>query len=121
LMIDQGVEVIYLKDLMVSIFQDKGVREQFLEDFMEEGNIATEGLKDALRDYFSRMSPEEMFYKCVAGVQKTELKSIEKKSLADMVKNPYPFYLDPIPNMYFQRDPFASIGSGVTINVMSTR
>jgi arginine deiminase len=36
-----------------------------------------------------------------------------------MVKNPYPFYLDPIPNMYFQRDPFASIGNGISLNVMA--
>ena len=30
----------------------------------------------------------------------------------------YPFYLDPMPNLYFTRDPAASIGDGLTINKM---
>ncbi|TCQ03492.1 amidinotransferase [Serpentinicella alkaliphila] len=61
-----------------------------------------------------------MIKKCISGIQKTELRHVRNKSLADMIKNPYPFYLDPIPNLYFQRDPFASIGNGVTLNVMSS-
>ena len=28
----------------------------------------------------------------------------------------YPFYLDPMPNLYFTRDPQASIGRGMTVN-----
>jgi len=66
------------------------------------------------------MSPLEMIKKCIGGVRTTEIKEVKKKRLADMVKNPYPFYLDPIPNMYFQRDPFASMGKGVTVNVMAS-
>jgi arginine deiminase len=30
----------------------------------------------------------------------------------------YPFYLDPMPNLYFTRDPGAVIGSGLTVNRM---
>ena len=30
----------------------------------------------------------------------------------------YPFYLDPMPNLYFTRDPAASVGDGLTINKM---
>jgi arginine deiminase len=33
-------------------------------------------------------------------------------------KNSYPFYLDPMPNLYFTRDPAATIGGGLTINRM---
>ena len=32
--------------------------------------------------------------------------------------NHYPFYLDPMPNLYFTRDPAATIGGGLTINRM---
>ncbi|MPW26631.1 arginine deiminase [Alkalibaculum sp. M08DMB] len=120
LMIDEGIEVLYLTDLMAQIFNCPDTRKQFLEDFMVEGNVATEAVKETLRDFFSRMSPIDMVKKCIAGVQKSELAHIPKKSLADIVKNPYPFYLDPIPNLYFQRDPFASMGHGVTLNVMSS-
>ena len=117
---NQGVEVNYLTDLMADILDIPKVRQEFLEDFMTEAKVATEGLRDALMNYFEGMTPIQLINKCISGVRKSELTEIKNKNLADMVKNPYPFYLDPIPNMYFQRDPFASIGSGVTLNVMSS-
>lgn len=119
LLINEGVEVIYLTDLMAEILEDQRVRVQFLKDFMEEGKASTEGLQEALMELFSGYSPKELIHKCIAGVRKEELRHIKPKSLGDMVKNPYPFYLDPIPNMYFQRDPFAAIGNGVSLNVMA--
>ena len=30
----------------------------------------------------------------------------------------YPFIADPMPNLYFTRDPFASIGNGISLNKM---
>ena len=115
----EGVEVLYLTDLMADILGEPRVREAFLKEFVEEGKAATKGLQEAIMDFFSSYSPKDLIKKCIAGVKKEELKHIKPKSLGDMVKNPYPFYLDPIPNMYFQRDPFASIGSGISLNVMA--
>lgn len=117
---NEGVEVNYLTDLMADILAIPSIRKEFLNDFFTEGKVATEGLREALMNYFEDMSPHEIANKCIAGVRKSELLEIKNRHLADMVKNPYPFYLDPIPNLYFQRDPFASIGSGVTLNVMSS-
>ncbi|SET69241.1 arginine deiminase [Natronincola peptidivorans] len=115
---NEGVEVLYLTELMEEILQENEIRNDFLEDFMEEGRVGTEGIKEAMREFFSTMSPLDMVRKCIAGVRTEELSHIKAKSLGDMVRNPYPFYLDPIPNLYFQRDPFASIGEGITLNVM---
>lgn len=115
----EGVEVLYLTDLMADILKDQKVREEFLKDFIREGKADTEGLREALLEFFDQYSPEDLIIKCIAGVRKEELKDIKPKSLGDMVKNPYPFYLDPIPNLYFQRDPFASIGNGISLNVMA--
>ena len=114
-----GVEVVYLTDLMADVLADKNVRDKFLREFMEEGKVATEGLQEAMMGFFSQFTPLELIRKCISGVRKEELKDIRPLSLGDMVKNPYPFYLDPIPNMYFQRDPFASIGEGISLNVMA--
>ena len=115
----EGVEVVYLTDLMADVLEDKTVREEFLEEFIMEGKAATQGLREAIMEFFSNYTSKELIKKCIAGVRNDELKHIKPKSLGDMVKNPYPFYLDPIPNMYFQRDPFASIGSGISLNVMA--
>jgi arginine deiminase len=115
----EGVEVIYLTELMADILQDPRVREEFLKEFMEEGKVVTKGLQEAFMEFFNSFTPLELIKKCISGVRTEELKHIKPKSLGDMVKKPYPFYLDPIPNMYFQRDPFASIGKGVSLNVMA--
>jgi arginine deiminase len=115
----EGVEVVYLTDLMADVLEEKKVREEFLEEFIKEGKAATQGLKEAILEFFSDYTSKDLIEKCIAGVRKEELKHIKPKALGDMVKNPYPFYLDPIPNMYFQRDPFASIGSGISLNVMA--
>ncbi|SCY04166.1 arginine deiminase [Alkaliphilus peptidifermentans] len=116
----EGVEVLYLTDLMADILGAPDVRQKFLENLMDEGKVPTEGVREALREFFSLLTPLEMAKKAITGVRKDEVKEINNKHLADLVKNPYPFYLDPIPNLYFQRDPFATIGSGVTLNVMSS-
>lgn len=116
---NEGVEVLYLTDLMAEILGEPKVRDEFLKEFMEEGKVVTQGLQEAIMELFNDLSPKELITKCIRGIRKEELKYIKPKSLGDMVKKPYPFYLDPIPNMYFQRDPFASIGSGISLNVMA--
>lgn len=115
----EGVEILYLTDLMAEVLKNPKVRQEFLMEFMEEGRATTKGLQEALLELFSSCSPNELIRKCISGVRKEELKHIKARSLGDMVKKPYPFYLDPIPNLYFQRDPFASIGKGISLNVMS--
>ncbi len=115
----EGVEVVYLTDLMADVLEDSNIREEFLKEFMEEGKAITKGLQEAIMELLSDYSPKKLVNKCIAGIRTEELDNIKPKSLGDMVNNPYPFYLDPIPNMYFQRDPFASIGRGISLNVMS--
>ena len=39
----------------------------------------------------------------------------------DLIKTDNQFILDPIPNLYFTRDPFACIGNGVSLNRMYSR
>lgn len=116
---NEGVEVLYLTDLMADILQDGDVRHKFIIEFMTEGKVTTQGLQEAIMEFLEDYPPKELVEKLIAGIRSEELKDIKPKNLGDMVKNPYPFYLDPIPNMYFQRDPFASIGSGISLNVMA--
>jgi len=115
----EGVEVVYLTDLMADVLENPQVREEFLREFIEEGKVTTKGIQEALMELLNSYSAKELIRKCIAGVTKDELKDIKPRALGDMVKKPYPFYLDPIPNMYFQRDPFASIGKGISLNVMA--
>lgn len=116
---NEGVEVCYLTELMAEVLEDPKARDEFIMEFMTEGRAATQGLQEAIMEFFGGLSPGELVTKCISGIQCEELRDIKPRSLGDMVKKPYPFYLDPIPNLYFQRDPFASIGKGVSLNVMA--
>ena len=53
-----------------------------------------------------------MVRKLMAGVRKDEISlPPEQQQLHTMVAHEqYPFYLDPMPNLYFTRDPAAAIG-----------
>lgn len=71
-------------------------------------------------EYLLSMPTREMVDKIMAGIRKEEVEVKEATSLADLMQDEYPFYLDPMPNLYFTRDPGASIGNGITLNRMQT-
>lgn len=72
-------------------------------------------------DYLIAMPVNEMVKQIIAGIRKNEIQNATP-SLADLAEDPdYPFYLDPMPNVYFTRDQQAAIGNGMTINRMTFR
>ena len=64
---------------------------------------------------------KELVMKVMSGVRDEELKIRTKGPLASLLNTESQFLLDPIPNLYFTRDPFASIGNGVSLNCMYSR
>ena len=64
------------------------------------------------------MPPKQMVTKMIAGIKRCEVATKQPTSLMDLVDDDYPFVSDPMPNLYFTRDPFAMIGNGVSINRM---
>ncbi len=68
------------------------------------------------------MPNREMVAAMMAGVRKSQLRD-RGGSLGDYLsaaEDEYPFAVDPLPNLYFTRDPFATIGTGVSIHKMHT-
>ena len=64
---------------------------------------------------------KEFVLKTMEGVQIYELdrnKRVMEKSLVDLVTAETDFIVEPMPNLYFTRDPFASVGSGIVLNKM---
>ncbi|WP_349406251.1 arginine deiminase [Clostridium perfringens] len=119
---DNGVEVLYLEVLAAeTIDTDNNLKDKFISEFIDEAGVQSEGLKEALIKYFNSFSTnKEMIDKMMAGVRKEELKDYHRESLYDQVNDVYPFVCDPMPNLYFTRDPFATIGHGITLNHMRT-
>ncbi len=117
---DNGVEVVYLEDLAAeTIGQCPDLKKKFIEQFIYEGGVYSEDHKNALIDFFDSYGDnKELILKTMEGVRYGEL-SIDSDSLATKLNNDKDEpILDPMPNLYFTRDPFASIGNGVSLNRM---
>ncbi|QCX34192.1 arginine deiminase [Caloramator sp. E03] len=117
---ENGVEVYYLEELVCEAVEDENVKREFIEEFLLESKILSSGLRDALFSYLYSMPTRDMINKVMAGVRKEEVEVKDAHSLSELMMDEYPFYLDPMPNLYFTRDPGASIGNGLTINRMRT-
>ena len=118
----QGVEVVYLADLVVQSLTGREVREDLIRQFLDESGVTDHRSRELLEDYLERMDDRKMVDTMMAGVRKDQLRGSGGK-LGDYLSNledGYPFAVDPMPNLYFTRDPFATIGTGVSIHKMHT-
>ena len=116
---DAGVKVVYLTDLMTEVLDSSSdIKNEFVEQFIKEAHIRSNTLREVATGYLKSFKDnKELVLKTIAGIKKSELPNYQVKSLADHVDD-YPFVTDPMPNLYFTRDPFASIGNGISLNKM---
>ena len=118
----RGVEVLYLDELAAeALDQSDEIRNAFIDEMLEVSKQSGRRVTDALKAYLQAMPTRDMVRKVMAGVRKDEiaLPPEHHVQLHTIVEHDrYPFYLDPMPNLYFTRDPGAVIGGGLTINRM---
>ena len=118
----KGVEVVYLEDLTADVLKNPEKKEQFVREFIAEGGASAAKVRDQLYDYLMKISDEkELVLKTMSGIRASELNVKMSCPLVSLVKKESQFLLDPIPNLYFTRDPFACIGNGVSLNRMYSR
>ena len=117
--IDAGVKVVYLVDLVVEALDtDEGIKDQFIKQFIKEANINSVTLSEIVYEYLKGFEDtRSMVLKTIAGIKKNELPDFKIRTLRDIIDDKH-FATDPMPNLYFERDPFASIGHGVSLNSM---
>ena len=119
---NNGVEVLYIKDMVIDALKNHPEeKNNFIIQFVEESGILSNSVKDAIYEYLGKLDFDELVDKMIVGIRTNEVISKNKESIMDMLEDEYPFYTDPMPNILFQRDPFACVGNGVTINNMYTK
>ena len=117
---DNGVEVVYLEDLMSEVLalRPELVR-PFLNQWLTEGDIRTGKWQDKLCDYLlENYSGKALVQKTMEGITLKEMGGASAYSLQDRIAPADDLIVDPMPNLYFARDPFASVGTGVFLNRM---
>lgn len=117
---DNGVEVKYVTDLLTNTLEKKGLKEQFVDEYLNLSEVKNEYILEALKEYLLSFETKEMVRKIISGVRIDEFK-LNKKSFSTVVHLNKQFYLLPLPNLYFQRDPVAFVGRGALINRMKTK
>lgn len=111
---DKGIKVIQLSDLVAETYTYHATqkeREAFIEKWLDEAEPAlTKDLRAKVKSYVlsKEGTPVAMVRTMMAGVSKQELN----------VKSETELVVDPMPNLYFTRDPFASAGNGISLNNM---
>ena len=120
---DNGVEVVYLEDLMAEVLElDDYILDKFIRQFIYEAGIKTPKYKhlvyECLRSFVDK---KELVLKTMEGIKLLEINRAKReveRSLVDLVSEDSDFLADPMPNLYFTRDPFASAGNGIILNKM---
>lgn len=117
---EQGVEVVYMVDITAeALSTSPEVRENFIKQFIEEGGVVNERMADHLYHYLDQIHDNRaLIAKCIEGTDVSEIKDYIEQSNFYQTGDPGRMLLDPIPNIYATRDPFATIGKGISLNNM---
>lgn len=113
---NNGVRVIQLVDLVVKTYNNVSgqIQNEFIEEWLDQAEpVLSSENRSKVKKYLKSFNTKEMIKKMMSGISAKELN----------VKQENPLIVDPMPNLYFTRDNFASIGNGISLNVMkySTR
>ncbi len=120
---DNGVEVVYLEDLVAETLSSSAeVKQEFLEQFVYEAGIDKKSkLFPKVIKYLEGFADnKELVVKIMGGVRYSELPG-EHDTLSELSSKNQGilFVLEPMPNLIFTRDPFSTIGDGISLHTMS--
>jgi len=118
---ENGVEVVYYVEETAKALSTPQLQQALIEDFLDLSLITSQGMRESLISYLMTFDPKTMVAKLIAGIKKNEVPSDEVHSLMDLIHDDYPYISDPMPNLYFTRDPGACLGDGIDIHHMHTQ
>ena len=94
---ENGVEVYYLTDLMAEVLENIDAKEEFIKEYLNDQNCN-------LAEYYDEL-----------------LAIKDNKQLVEYTMSGMDNKLMPMPNLYFTRDPFTIIGTGIALYHMHTK
>jgi len=118
---EQGCTVYYIETLLEEVFADEGQRKLAVEHLVNSSQIFSPSLNQIIQEHLLAANAKELVAYCIGGLLKTEVDhKVEHKTLSYYIRDAFPYYIPPLPNLYFTRDPATVVGGGVSINVMKT-
>lgn len=120
----EGVEVVYLAELVSEALETSPqVRKDFIEKFVDEsGSGFDETFKRRVISHFETnyKTAKDLVLATMSGITFEKLKMHKQNGPLSSLRLPCSssFVINPMPNLYFTRDPFSSIGNNVAISRM---
>ena len=119
---ERGCEVLYVEELLRETLEQSEVRKPLVEEVVGDLRVSSAPLREDIRDLLLGKSAAELASTLLAGLAKSEVRHAdEEKRLSFYIKDAYPFYIDPLPNLYFSRDYGTVIGDRLSVNTMKAK
>ena len=115
----QGTEVYYYSDLLGDILKNGDVKADMIKSVVAHSRISSSLLAEEIAEFLESKNPDDLAETFIAGLSIYDLPG--KKSgnrLSSYIEEAFPFYISPLINLYFTRDPGAVIGSRLSISSM---
>ncbi len=118
---DEGCRVHYIETLLEEVFADAKLREEAVEHLGDCSQLFSPSLKKIITEHLREAGSRQLVDYCIGGLLKNEVDhKVKQKTLSYFIRDAYPYYISPLPNLYFTRDPATVVGDGVAVNVMKT-
>lgn len=116
---ENGTEVFYISELLTDIISTEEVKKEIIEKQLTFTPLIDTDVMNAVYDYLCSLPPQELVFKLMAGLHKKEVQMLKKhRTLSDLTLNSYPFYMAPLPNLYFTRDHGTMMGDRLQVSSM---
>ncbi len=116
---ENGVTVFYVDQLLADVVNAVEAKSELIKRHLKSSSLIEPKVIDAIYNYLNQQEPQQLVSTLVAGLPKQEVQHLkEYRTLSDLTLDSYPFYLPPLPNMYFTRDHGSMIGTKLQVSSM---
>lgn len=120
---ETGCTVYYIEDLLLeTLSQEPAPAEHLIEQTLRLCGLQDTMESHAIRDHLLSLGSRRLAETIITGLEKREIEfEPGRRPLGHYIRDDSPFYIPPLANLYFTRDPAVVIGNTLSINVMQTK
>ncbi len=120
-LVDQGSTVFYVESLLEEVFSNSQLRQEAIEYLVSSSPLFSPSLREIIKEFLNKKTAKELVSHCIGGVLKSDIDEyVTHKTLSYYIRDAFPYYISPLPNLYFTRDPATTVGGGISVNLMKT-
>lgn len=116
---EAGAKVYYIEKLVAEVMEDLEVKERLIQEHLRLSYIADPDTHRIVAAYLRDLPPSETIEHLSGGLLKIKVRDLKDTiSLSDLTPVGFPFYLPPLPSMYFMRDHGITLENGIIVSTM---